>query len=108
MLELLISILATWRISSLLVREDGPSDVFAKLRTISGVKYDKYSIPRGTNFVSSLLLCVWCTSIWIAVIIAALDRPVNILTFIRRALALSSGAILLDEIIDWAGRQNGI
>jgi hypothetical protein len=100
MLELLISSLAVWRISSLLVHEDGPADVFAKLRMITGMKYNEHSIPYGTNIISSLLSCVWCVSIWVAAFIAILDKPANIHTFFRRAMASSAIAIMIDEIIN--------
>ena len=99
MLELLLSVLATWRVSSMLVREDGPDDVFAKLRMFTGMKYDEYSNPYGTNLISSLLSCVWCTSVWVAFIIAAIDKPANIRKFLQRAMALSAGAIIIDEVI---------
>jgi hypothetical protein len=98
MLELLISSLAVWRISSLLVREDGPVDVFAKLRTFMGVRYDEYSVPYGTNVIGSLLLCVWCTSIWVAFFVALLEKPTNILKLLQRTLALSAMAIIIDEV----------
>lgn len=100
MIEILLSSLAVWRISSLLVREDGPGDVFAKLRTITGVRYDEYSSPYGTNFLSSLLSCVWCTSVWVALIVAILENPKNIFKFIRKAMALSAIAIFVDEVIN--------
>jgi len=99
MLNFLISSLAVWRISSLLVREDGPWDVFAKLRNISGVKYNEYSVSYGTNLISSILSCVWCTSVWVGFFVALLDKPVNIRTLLR-ALALSSSAIIIDEVIN--------
>jgi hypothetical protein len=98
MLNFLISALAVWRISSLLVKEDGPGDVFAKLRNISGVKYNEYSVSYGTNVIAKILLCVWCCSVWVAFFVALLDKPVNIRTLLR-ALALSSSAIIIDEVI---------
>ena len=99
MLQFLIAVLAVWRISHMLVAEDGPLDVFAKLRNISGIRYNELSIPYGTNFISSLLSCVYCTSVWIAFIIAALDNPVKLRTWFLRALALSSGAIFINEVL---------
>lgn len=64
----LIFSLATWRISSLLVREDGPFFVFRKLREITGIEHDDegdiFMIPE--TFFAGLLSCVWCCSVWVA------------------------------------------
>lgn len=83
----------------MLVREDGPGDVFAKLRMYSGVRYNELSIPYGTGFWSSLLTCVWCTSIWTAGMIAILEKPANIRTYVIRLCALSASAIMIDEAV---------
>ncbi len=48
-MDILILMLATWRISSLLVDENGPFDIFAELRYRVGVRFDKQSKPYGTN-----------------------------------------------------------
>jgi hypothetical protein len=100
MINFIVSSLAVWRISSLLVREDGPGDVFAKLRNIVGVRYDEYSRPYGTTVVSKALTCVWCISIWVAVFVAILDKPVYIRTYIQRLCALSAMAIIIDEALN--------
>ncbi len=105
MFNFIISSLAVWRISSLLVREDGPGDVFAKLRNITGVRYDEYSNSYGTNILSSALTCVWCTSIWVAGLIAILEKPVNIRIVFLRLCALSAMAIMIEEIIN--GKERG-
>jgi hypothetical protein len=89
----MIEILATWRLASLLVDEDGPFEVFAKLRDFVGVQYDAYSQPRGTNEVSKALTCIWCTSVWTALFIAIIRRKVSIVN----VLAWSAGAIFISE-----------
>ncbi len=100
MLNFIISALATWRLSSLLVREDGPGDILAKLRSISGVRFDEMSRPYGTNIVSSALLCVWCVSIWVGAFIAILNKPVYIRTYLQNLLSLSASAVIIDEIVE--------
>lgn len=100
MLNFIVSALAVWRLSSLLVREDGPGDVFAKLRTFSGVRYDEHSNSYGTNILSSALTCVWCTSVWVGFFVAFLDKPAKLHTFLQRALALSASAIIIDEVMN--------
>lgn len=53
---------AAWRVSSLLVHEDGPGDVFERLRQLVGVP----SNGEVSGLLPSLLSCVWCVSIWTA------------------------------------------
>src|SRR3990172_3330830 len=65
--SLLIYGLATWRISSILVNEAGPWDVFVRLRALAGIGHDKNRqaviIPDG--FFASILSCIWCCSVWV-------------------------------------------
>lgn len=66
--EMIVLGLATWRVSSLLVQEDGPFMMFYKLRERVGLKHDDsgniYLIPKG--FLPGILSCVWCCSVWAA------------------------------------------
>lgn len=80
MLDTIKLALATWRLSSLLVQESGPFDVFGKL--------------RGKTTVGGMLDCVWCTSIWVAALLVLVSRvarwPVDV-------LAVSAAAIWIDK-----------
>lgn len=51
--------LAGWRLASLLVNEDGPGAVFARLRRAVGVPEQ----GEATG-LAAMLSCVWCTSVW--------------------------------------------
>jgi hypothetical protein len=51
----IISILATWRLTHLLSKEDGPFEIVYHLRK-----------QLGQGFFGSLLDCFYCLSIWIA------------------------------------------
>lgn len=94
-MNLLTGILATWRLTSLLYREDGPFDVFGKVRDLAGVRYDEMSKPFSDSQVGKALTCFWCTSIWAGLIVGRGS--------IFRALAYSAGAILIREL---TGRPN--
>lgn len=65
----LIISLATWRVSSLLVNEAGPWNIFLKLREGLGFTHDdsknKVIIPDG--FFGELFSCIWCCSLWVGV-----------------------------------------
>ncbi len=90
MINLLIGILATWRLTSLLHKEDGPFDVFALARDAAGVRFDEFSRPTSKNQIGKMLTCFWCTSMWAGLIIGRGS--------IVRALAYSAGAILVKEL----------
>lgn len=96
----IITALATWRISSMFVREDGPFDVFDRIRILAGVRYDIDDIAYGTNVISSLLSCLWCTSIWVAFVTALYLRPVGVADWFVMSLALSAMSILFDKVLN--------
>lgn len=65
-LDVIVIGLATWRISSLLVHERGPYNVFVHLRNAVGVEHDVDLVPeRANNVVAEIFSCVWCMSIWV-------------------------------------------
>lgn len=99
MLNFLIGILATFRITSLFVSEAGPFDVFSKLRDAAGVVYDDRSQPQGANEVAKALTCVWCASVYAGGAIALLQGYRG-RQMVLRALAYSAGAIVIDRWMD--------
>lgn len=54
-IELVLIILAVWRVTHLLAEEDGPFDIIFLLRK-----------KAGTGFFGSLLDCFYCVSVWVA------------------------------------------
>jgi len=83
--EFLVSVLAVWRASHLLALEDGPFDVFSRLRRAA-----------GTGFWGTLVGCLYCVSLWLAAPVALFlveEWRLRGLTW----LALSGGAILLER-----------
>jgi hypothetical protein len=96
-IEFIILGLATWRLSNLFVYEDGPFDIFGKIRYIIGVRYDERSSPFGTNVIASGLSCVWCTSMWIGIIITIFYVAAsNVAVFISLPFALSGVASIIE------------
>ena len=113
-LRLIVAALATWRLSSLLVNEDGPWLIFWRLRFWLGVgekvvlsisKRDpsradgELSVSREgpKTLLSGLLECLWCTSVWVALVMFAL--ALTPLWWLLCPFALSAGAILLDAVM---------
>ena len=86
--RLIVGALATWRITSLLIREDGPWDVLVSFRGWFG----------RTDFGTGLLSCPWCLSVWVGAVVGLLTLTdawiVNIL------FAFSAVAIVMEK---WLG-----
>ncbi len=86
--DLLLGILAVWRVTHLLQAEDGPWDVVVHLRR-----------RAGAGFWGQLLDCFYCLSVWIAVPFAIfLGHTLG--QGIMLWLALSAGAILVERATD--------
>lgn len=100
MLELLILVMATWRLTSLLVWEDGPFDMFAKLRQFLGVRYDETSQPYGSNWLAKGVLCPACASVWFGIFWAAMYLLWQDSVWIALPLALSAGAIVMERWVN--------
>ncbi|HEY2859734.1 MAG TPA: DUF1360 domain-containing protein [Terracidiphilus sp.] len=77
--------LATWRLTHLLVREDGPADVIARTRE-----------RLGESQLGAMMDCFYCTSMWVALPFAfyAARKPAG---RVAAWLALSGIACLMDE-----------
>ena len=92
--------LAIWRLSNLLVDEEGPFHVFAKLRHKVGVKHDAHNKRYGETFLSEILTCVYCVSVWISIIFVICDKihKGSLISF-SIPMALSAGAILVNSQI---------
>ena len=66
-LYLALAALATWRASVMLVEEDGPGDVFRRLREWAGImEYADGTVYAPATFVARVLQCVRCCSVWTA------------------------------------------
>lgn len=94
--------LAVWRISSMLVNETGPWQIFERLRNRVGILHDQdgkpYQYPDG--FFPQLLSCTWCCSVWVGAGVTAWSVfSYRSIYYISLALALSAFAIFLDAII---------
>jgi hypothetical protein len=82
---LVLAILCVWRVTHLFQAEDGPGDIFVRLRRWV-----------GDGFWGKLLDCFYCLSMWVAVPFAYLaggSRRERLLLW----LASSAGAILLES-----------
>jgi hypothetical protein len=78
--------LATWRLTHLLVEENGPADAVVRLRA-----------RAGSGQLGELMDCFYCLSVWVAaplsLIVARRFREVPV-----TCLALSGSACLLERL----------
>lgn len=84
--DFLIGTLVTWRVSALLVREDGPYDLIARLRKAT-----------ANTMAGRALECFYCTSLWIAAP-AAFWLAGATWRWFPMWLALSGAASLLERV----------
>jgi len=82
-----LAVLATWRVTHLLANEDGPADIFVRLRR-----------RLGNGFIGGLMDCFNCLSLWIAAPAAFLLVRRRPLMQLVSWLALSGGACLLERM----------
>jgi hypothetical protein len=80
-----LAVLATWRVSHLIVAEDGPWDLMVRLRRWAGA---------GT--LGRLMDCFYCTSLWVAAPCALVVAP-EVVGGLIAWLAVSGGACLLER-----------
>jgi hypothetical protein len=81
-----MAVLACWRVSHLLVREDGPWEVVARLRG-----------ALGGGMLGRMMDCFQCLSVWVAAPLALFVTP-RPLEWVVAWLAVSGGACLLERI----------
>jgi hypothetical protein len=84
-LYFIVGAFATYRIAHMLVKEDGPFGVFLDLRA------------SRFHFIQELFGCMFCMSVWVAAVIAALLLGVNLRveTWFVTTFGLSGASILI-------------
>ena len=81
-IQLITNIFAVFRLTLLFVEEQGPFNIFEKIREYFGlyiISTDQgvekvVEEPNGYNFFGNLLSCFWCTSLYISIIVLILDK----------------------------------
>lgn len=103
-IEVLVLTAAVWRITSLLTDEAGPWNMFGRLRSRLGVRFE-HGHRIATTELGALFLCVWCLSPWIGVAVTILYFSFPTQTFwIAVPLAMSAAAIMANEWLDEKSR----
>ncbi|MBC7896928.1 MAG: DUF1360 domain-containing protein [Cytophagaceae bacterium] len=85
-MQFLLITLATWRLTHLLVEEDGPWDLVVKLRK-----------ALGDSVAGRAMDCFYCLSLWISAPLAFFVTTEPVALFVVW-LAASGGACLLERV----------
>lgn len=97
-IRFLIYALAVFRMSHLIVWEDGPFDCLERLRAHLGVRYDAESDKiAGEGLLGGLIACQYCLSVWFALGFWLLSFTGTIGDAIALVLALSGVTVLIGE-----------
>lgn len=90
-----IASLAIWRLSYLIVDEEGPFDVFYTFRRLLGVHLED-GVIVANNVFAKLVLCIYCTTVWVSL-------PFALILFTDAWLlywfALGAGSLLVHRLI---------
>ena len=91
--------LAAWRLASLVANEDGPWQMFKRLRQRAEQWCNKYRFCRELGLYD-LFACEWCNSIWIGAGLTILYLWIGgAILYLALPLALSTVAIIIKYIV---------
>ncbi len=97
-IELAVLALAVWRLCYMLSIDDGPADVFRRLRIAVGCKKPVNMDWQADTFLGKLLLCPLCLSVWLAVIVYLL-HPLPLAMPVLTIFALSGASCILQLLV---------
>ena len=85
------------------VEMNGPWYILDKLRHRVGVRFTDASAPYGTNIFAEAMLCQYCNSFWIGLIVAALYFVLgDIMLWLMLPFAIQGAVTVL---VDWRWKQ---
>lgn len=73
-LDVIVGGVATWRLTRMLLMENGPYRVFRRLRELSGVVYVDDESLEVSSFKYEITMCMWCMSVWVGLALTLLQR----------------------------------
>lgn len=93
--------LAAWRLASLVANEDGPWQVFKRIRQRAELWCKKYKFCSDLGLYE-LFSCEWCNSIWIGAGLTLLYLWIgDSILYIALPLALSTVTIVIKYIVQF-------
>lgn len=98
----IVSVLATWRVTYMLLNEAAPFDVFGRFRHLLGVGEYEGTRPEPGS-LRQLFSCFKCLSVWVAMPPAFLMCQGDAAYFVGLVLAISAAAILVQDYAEKRG-----
>jgi len=107
---IILTILASWRLTNLLVNEPGPFNLSYYFRKLIGTAELNGELPPNKEpFVASLFGCLYCTSVWSGIIFTVLLGPLILSSEFNREtksylililpFAISAGTIMVAKFL---------
>ncbi len=96
-LSLVILVLAVFRLTRLLVSENGPGDVFDLFRQWAGC-YDYGADGRPLTQLGRILSCPYCAGVWVAAFLVILSL-IPYVSFVVYWLAVAGGQVLIVDVL---------
>lgn len=91
--------LAAWRLASLVANEDGPWQMFKRIRARAELWCKKYKFCSDFGLYE-LFSCEWCNSVWIGAGLTLLYLWIgNTILYIALPLALSTVVIIIKYVV---------
>lgn len=111
-LDLILFALAVWRVSYMLIEEEGPFFIFDRMRVAIGLRLDAddkwivpFDLPGWRDSLASLFACIYCLSVWVALLFFLVYLiDVSIARAVAVPFALSALAL---GYHDWSGHGPG-
>jgi len=108
---LILTILASWRLTNLLVNEPGPFNLCYHFRKLIGTAELNGELPPNKEpFVSSLFGCLYCTSVWSGILFSVLLGPLILMAELNTEtksylmlilpFAISAGTIIIAKFLE--------
>lgn len=91
---LVLSILAVYRISYLVAKEDGPFDLFMRIRH----KTDSFDPP--SDWIGRGMRCILCISFWLSLIPAVGLFRGDVMEIISGWFGIAGGVLVLYKVFD--------
>ena len=92
--------LATFRLSHMIAKEEGPWNIFGRLALVLGAEVQSDISGRktwhGTNVLSKLVLCPLCLSVWVGLILTVVFIRGPVLAVILVAFAVSGASVMIE------------
>lgn len=74
LLRIIVGGVATWRVSHMLLYENGPFHIFRFIRIRLGVIYHHSEENYVVGYKYEITTCIWCLSMWVGLAVTLLQR----------------------------------